>query len=126
MLYSDITAYINGKAIPTSIIAGKTLVVVEDLANYGFDVTWNNAEKWLNVELNKSKAVKPLSVAPNTKPVGTYKCDYVYTNIRTYLSGELINSYAIKGVTLIDFELLVKYGTLKWDGKAREIRLTIK
>jgi len=125
VLYSDIKAYINGKAIPTSIIAGKTLVVVEDLRKYGFEVTWNNAEKWLNVELNKSKPFNPLPVEPNTKPVGSYKCDYVYTNIRTYLSGELIESYAIKGVTLINFELLKKYGTLKWDGIKREIRLTI-
>ena len=125
VLYSDITAYINGQAIPTSIKNGATMVVVEDLAKYGFDVKWDGVAKTLKVELNKSKKFEPLPVEKNTKPVGTYKCDYVYTDIRTYLSGMLVESYAIKGVTLIDFELLAKYGKLTWDGKTREIRLTI-
>jgi len=132
VLYSDITAYISrtafeaGDAIPTSVINGKTLVVVEDLLRYGFDVKWNNNERTLKVELNKSKKITPLPVAKDTthKP-GTFKCKYLYTDIKTYLSGVEVGSYAINGVTLIDFELLKKYGKLTWDGKAREIRLLI-
>ena len=126
VLYSDITAYINGNAIPTSVIKGKTLVVVEDLAKYGFDVKWNNSDRTLNVELNKNKKFAPLAVEKDTvhKP-GTFKCKYLYTDIRTYLSGQVVESYAINGVTLIDFELLAKYGKLTWDGKLREIRLVI-
>ena len=126
VLYSDITAYINDKAIPTSVINGKTLVVVEDLANYGFDVAWNNSSRTLKVELNKNKKFTPLPVIKDTahKP-GTFKCKYVYTDIKTYLSGQIVESYATNGVTLIDFELLVKYGSLNWRPNAREIRLTI-
>jgi len=127
VLHSDIVAYINGNAIPTSVINGKTLVVVEDLLRYGFDVKWNNSDRTLKVELNKSKKITPLPVAKDTthKP-GTFKCKYLYTDIKTYLSGVEVESYAINGVTLIDFELLVKYGALNWDGKAREIKLTVK
>jgi len=124
VLYSDITAYINGSAIPTSIKSGTTMVVVEDLANYGFDVSWDGKAKSLRVELNAGKKVTPLKVEKNTKPVGTFKCKYVYTDIKTYLSGQLVESFAINGVTLIDFELLAKYGSLAWDGKARTIKLT--
>ena len=125
VLYSDITAYINGYAIPTSIIAGKTLVVVEDLSNYGFDVTWNGKDKTLKVEQNKNKKITPLKVTKNTKPVGTVKAKYLYTDIKTYLSGNQVESYAINGVTLIDFELLAKYGAISWDGKKREISLAL-
>jgi hypothetical protein len=60
-----------------------------------------------------------------THKPGTFKCKYLYTEIKTYLSGVEVESYAINGVTLIDFELLVKYGKLIWDGNAREIRLVI-
>ena len=126
VLYSDITAYINGYAIPTSVIKGITLVVVEDLAKYGFNVSWNSKGRTLNVTLNKSKKFEPLKVVKDTthKP-GTFKCKYLYTDIKTYISGELVESFAINGVTLIDFELLAKYGKLNWNGGKREIRLTI-
>jgi len=126
VLYSDITAYINGSAIPTSVIKGVTLVVVEDLAKYGFDVKWDGAAKTLKVELNKNKKFAPLKVEKDiTHKPGTPKCKYLYTEIKTYLSGQLVESYAINGVTLIDFELLAKYGKLSWNGKTREIKLTI-
>ena len=123
ILYSDITAYINGNAIPTSIKSGTTMVVVEDLAKYGFDVVWNGKDKTLKVEINPNKKITPIAVAKNNNPVGTVKTQYVYTDIKTYLSGKQVESFAINGQTLIDFELLSKYGKLAWDGKARTISL---
>jgi len=124
VLYSDITAYINGNAIPTSVINGKTLVTVEDLAKYGFDVKWDGKERMLKVELNKSKTFAPIPVTKDTKnKAGKFKCKYLYTDIKTYLSGDVVESYAINGVTLIDFELLKKYGKLTWDGRYRELWL---
>ena len=125
VLYSDITAYINGNAIPTSVIQGKTLVVVEDLANYGFNVTWDNNERSLKIELNTDKKVKPLKTEINTRPIGSVKEQYFYTDIKTYLSGELVESYAIQGRTLIDFELLRKYGKLNWNSQTRELKLQL-
>jgi len=125
IVYSDITAYINGSAIPTSIKAGTTMVVVEDLANYGFDVNWNGKDRSLRVERNADKKSSPLKVAKNTKPVGAFKCKYVSTDIRTYLSGQLVESFAIDGQTLIDFDFLLKYGSQNWNEKTREIRLTL-
>jgi len=125
VLYSDITAYINGNAIPTSVIKGKTLVAVEDLSNYGFNVVWNGKDRSLKVELNTNKKITPLPTERNIRPVGTVKTKYLYTDITTYLSGQLVESYAVNGVTLIDFELLAKYGNLSWDGNKRELKLTI-
>ena len=127
VLYSDIVAYIDGKAIPTSIKSGTTMVVVEDLARYGFDVVWNKTDRTLRVERNAGKKIDPLPVEKDTahKP-GTFKCKYVYTDIRTYLSGKLVESFAIDGRTLIDFELLVKYGLISWNGAQREIKITLK
>ena len=127
MLYTDIVAYINGYPIPSSNINDNTMIVVEDLLNYGFDVVYDGKTRTLKVELNKNKAFKPLAVNKDTthKP-GEIKCQYVYTDIKTYISGKEVESYAIAGVTLIDFELLAKYGSVKWDGKTREIKLTLK
>jgi len=126
VLYSDIMAYIDGKAIPTSIKSGTTMVVVEDLAKYGFDVVWNKTDRTLKVERNAKKKIEPIPVEKDTthKP-GTFKCNYVYTDIKTYLSGQLVESFAIDGRTLIDFELLAKYGMTGWDGTLREIKVDL-
>ena len=124
ILYSDIIAYINGDAIPTSAMTNKTLIVVEDLAKYGFDVVWNKNEKSLKVERNENKKVTPLKVEKDTThKSGMFKCNYLYTDIKTYLSGIEVESYNINGRTFIDFELLKKYGKVVWDGKARTISL---
>lgn len=40
VLYTDIVAYIDGYAIRSYNINWNTYIVVEDLAAYGFDVTW--------------------------------------------------------------------------------------
>jgi len=127
VLYSDITAYINGQAIPTSVIQGQTLVVVEDLARYGFDVVWDAKAKTLSVELNAGKKFNPLTVIKDTvnKP-GTFKQYYYYTNIKTYISGDEIPSYSLDGRTLMNFELLKKYGKLTWDARAKTISLNIE
>jgi len=127
VLYSDIAAYIGGYAIPTSVANNKTLVVVEDLSRYGFDVVWDGKARTLSVERNKDKAVAPLAVEPLPDGIksGDVKCNYVYTDIKTYLSGEMVESYAIDGVTLIDFELLKKYGNVTWDGDKRELKLIL-
>jgi len=126
VLNSDITAYINGYAVPSANIGGNTMVIAEDLENYKFDVDWNNSDRSLRVELNKNKPITPIKFEKNTKPSGSIKCQYIYTDIVTYLSGEGVESFNISGWTYVNFELLAKYGTVIWDGKAREIRLTIK
>jgi hypothetical protein len=45
--------------------------------------------------------------------------------IRTFLSGVQVESYAIDGQTLIDFELLARYGRVSWNESARELRLVL-
>ena len=125
VLYSDITAYINGHAIPTSVIDGKTLIVVEDLANYGFNVGWDGAAKTLSVARISGKEFNPLPVTADAARPGTFKTHYVYTDIKTFLSGTRVNSYALDGVTLIDFDDLGRYGSFTWDGAARAIKLEL-
>jgi hypothetical protein len=123
VVYTSITAYIDGQPIPISNINGYAQIIVEDLAGYGFDVAWNAAEKTLRVERNKGKATKPLpieSIPPGKKP-GDLKAKYVVSAIKVYLSGELVESYSINGYMFIDFNLLGKYGKVTWDNSARRL-----
>jgi hypothetical protein len=125
VLYSDIVAYINGYPIPTSATNGRTMVVAEDLANYGFTVIWDAASWSLSITPGSGAAFTPLPVEQNLMPVGAVKCPYVYTTVKTYLSGVETESFAIDGRTLIDFELLAKYGQIEWSNAERSLRLTV-
>jgi hypothetical protein len=121
VVYTSITAYIDGQPIPISNINGYAQIIVEDLAGYGFDVAWNAAEKTLKVERNKDKAMNPLpfeGIPPGKKP-GDLKAKYVMSAIKVYLSGMLVESYSINGYMFIDFELLKIYGAVTWDNANR-------
>jgi hypothetical protein len=125
VLHSDIVAYINNHAIPTSITDGKTMVVAEDLRNYGFDVEWDGVNRALYINPGRN-AYTPLPVAPSAMPVGTFKTHYLHSDIRIFLSGEQVEGFSIDGRMLIDFELLERYGTIVWDGTARSLSLTTR
>jgi hypothetical protein len=126
VLYSDITAYINGHVVPTSITDGTTMVVAEDLRNYGFDVVWDGEARALRISPNSALPFSPMQVERSDMPVGAFKMHFVYTDIKTYLSGEIVESIAVDGQTLIDFELLSRYGSLGWNGDTRELHLTVE
>ena len=126
ILFTNIKAYINGKQIALSTSDSKQnlpLIVVEDLAEYGFDVVYNNADRTLKVRRNKNKEAAGMYVEamPDNVKSGDFKCKYVYTDIKTFLDGEQVSSYCIDGVTLIDAELLGRYGWVAWDGEEREL-----
>jgi len=128
VVYTDIKAYINGHQIPMSNIEGYAHIVVEDLANYGFDVVWNAKDSTLKVERNKNKAFQPLPAdnIPAGKKPGDVRAQYVLSSIKVYLSGELVESYSINGYMFINFELLKKYGTVTWDNSARKLSCELK
>ncbi|MCC8159953.1 MAG: serine hydrolase [Oscillospiraceae bacterium] len=62
--YTDMRAFINGAEVPTFAYKGSTphaVVIAEDLANYGFDVSYDDASKTLTLKYNKDKTVAPIS-----------------------------------------------------------------
>ena len=46
---TDIVAYINNYAIPSYAANGTSVVVAEDLANFGFDVVWDANARTLSI-----------------------------------------------------------------------------
>ncbi|MDR1704136.1 MAG: hypothetical protein LBS19_05580, partial [Clostridiales bacterium] len=86
---------------------------------------WDAASWSLSITPGSGAAFNPLPVEQNLMPVGSVKCPYVYTTVKTYLSGVETESFAIDGRTLIDFELLAKYGQIEWSNAERSLRLTV-
>jgi len=125
VLNTDVTAYINGQQIPTYTIGTRTFIAVEDLERYGFDVAWNRGDRSLRVEWNANKSFNPLSAERNTRTPGSVRGVYIYTDIKTYLSGREVEAFNMQGRTIIDFELLSRYGSISWNSELRRLRLWI-
>ena len=123
-LIKIITAHINGYAIPTYNVDGNTFVVAEDLLGYGFGVTWNGEARTLDIKFTSDKTISPLPTEKSTLPSGIFRCNYFYTDIKTYVDGKEVPAYNIDGQTLIQLDCLAVYGPLVWDGNTRELRLT--
>ncbi|GHV10795.1 hypothetical protein FACS1894219_00900 [Clostridia bacterium] len=126
VLNSDIKVYIDDKRIPSYVIGGNVAIVAEDLAKYGFDVSYNGTTRTLAVVRNAKKAFDPIkNIANSTSKNGSIAFPYVYTDIKVLLGGAQITSYAINGTTVILFEDLSLYGKISWDSTARETRIKL-
>ncbi len=127
--YTDIVAYINHYLIESYNIDGYTVIVAEDLANYGFDVVWNGADRTLSISRNLSKNKVTQPTIPFETPaskVGKQALPVLVTDIKTYLGGVEVQSYNIGGRTVISFDSLAKFGAVKWDGTMRTLKLWVE
>jgi hypothetical protein len=106
VLQSDVIAYINGYPMRTFAADGKILVIADDLRDYGFDVVWNDATRSVHIVSNINAINAPASIASGNQPPGSFVMHYIYSDIKVYLSGVLIESYVADGQVLIDFEPL--------------------
>jgi hypothetical protein len=127
VLYTDVRALINGQAIPSYNIDGNTMVVAEDLMSYGFGVVWNGTARTLHVtSFDANAPVNPMSIPQNQRPTGTFRMNYLATDIKTFINGVEVTGYNIDGQTIIQFDHLSAYGDVAWDGATRTISLVTR
>ena len=127
-LRTNITAAINGHAIPSFNVGGYTYIVAEDLKDYGFSVYYDNATRTLALSRDTAKTditrsyIKPY-VAPGEVSIKEH--DLVATDIVTYLDNNYVASFNINGQTIIKFDELGRYGAVSFDNSTRIISVTI-
>ncbi len=123
-VHTDIVAYINDLPIPSYNIDGKTAIIAEDLAKYGFTVSYSNDERRLDVDYidyHPPKITANYTPQKNTKPIGSFAANVYATDIVTTIDGEKVPSYNIGGRTLIFIDDLRLYGDIHWYPKERKI-----
>ena len=124
--YTDIAAQINGHPLRSYNIGGETAVVAEDLREYGFSVVWDGEARTLTVERDlEGEVTGDYQPQGQSQTVGAQAGDIYYTDIKTYVQGERVTSYAIDGETAIRFSELERTGTLAWEEEARTASLTL-
>ena len=122
---SEIRAFIDYTPIESYIINGYTYISVDDLTNYGFDVTFDSSTMSLNV--TRKKFAYPIYTKEQWKNSLLMKVSAPVSDssVFVYLDGEKTDSFYADGKTLIMIDALHKYGTFEWNNYSKEISITI-
>ena len=63
--YTDIKSYVRGKLIDSYNVGGKTVILVEALRTYGFNVDWDGNARTLTITDTKGTATSSATAAAN-------------------------------------------------------------
>lgn len=122
--HTDIIAYINNYAIPSYAANGTSVIVAEDLRNFGFDVVFDNNSRTLNITRNQTVYPSQMNFEKSPYP-STKFTNILYSDIAVYANGIKIPSYAINGYTMVPIESLTMLGTCNWVAEQRSIKLWV-
>ena len=129
VVYTDISAYINHYPISAYAYDGGMVVVAEDLNNYGFNVTYDDASRSLSIMPDYDKSIIGMSpVYKNALKAGSHFADALSSDINVYFNGTWVNSCAINGYMMVKLEDLTSdyAGTsFTWDNGTRSAKLWI-
>lgn len=132
-LHTDIVAQIDGHPLRSYNVGGRTAVIAEDLARYGFKVTWDGVKRELMLERttnDRGEVVNP-TVYPKYEeetlraPVGSRAEAILSTDIKTFVAGKQVEGFNADGETLIWFSDLDSYGDVVWDAEKRVANLVL-
>lgn len=110
---TDIVAYIDGMAVPSYNIGGKTAVIAEDLAPYGFFVEYNNDIRRLSVHTGPMPAEAPGFTPVKAAQSGLWAGSIYATDIMCYVNDMWVESYNIGGKTAVVLEDMTNMGEEK-------------
>lgn len=126
VIYSDITAYINGLPIPSYNFYGATVAIAKELENYGFDLNYVDEERCLYIEYNPEKEVTAnYDPQKENKKIGSVAFTVQATDIYARIKGISTRgtSYSINGELLISINELKEQHScyVTWYEKERKI-----
>ena len=136
-IYStDIVTYVDDIPITAYNIGGKTIIPIEDLRDYGFDVNWNEEDKVLEASVSEAP-VYGSGGNGSSGVTGSVAGNIYHTDITLFVNGIPLGSYNIGGVTCAAVEdlgadsdtdeVLSKYGMrYTYNDSDRTLRLYIK
>ena len=110
---TDIVTFIDYCPIESFNYKGKTFVIAEALSKYGFNVLWNGDKRTLEITRPERNFTPYATDVINTKKENvTFKDIFkVYpTDIKTYINGNLAESYNIFGTTMVSVDAVGEYG----------------
>lgn len=126
VISTDIRAYIEGYEIKAVNIAGKMAIALKDLREFGFDVTFDEVKKTVNVSYKGGEITSSYVSEETDKEIGSYISDVRSTDIEAYLEGKKTESFNAEGYTHVYFRDLSLFGDVSFDEDRREAHLELK
>ncbi|MBO5370690.1 MAG: D-alanyl-D-alanine carboxypeptidase [Clostridia bacterium] len=128
--YTDTATTVNGSEVPTFAHRGKSVIIAETLANYGFDTSFDEATRTLYLSYNKDKAVTPLDVSgyKGIEGIGAYRI--AKSDIKVVVAkGETLypikNAFNIGGMMCIPVDCFHTMYTVGWNQESRTADVTV-
>ncbi len=112
-IYStDILTYVDGAVIPSYSINGEMLIIAEDLASYGFTVTYDDSIRTLfaNYTAKEPSGIKAVSKGQVGEIVG----NYYESDIKVLINGRYASAYSLNGKMAIKAEELGAFDEYGW------------
>ena len=102
---TDIKAYVDGHYIPSFSLNGRTVIVVEDLKAYGFNLHWDGENRILTASAKEPPETYPV-FDPDVSNIKTgTKIGAIYaTDIITEINGIRYETFAINGWMVVTIE----------------------
>jgi S1-C subfamily serine protease len=119
VLFTDIITEINGQQIESFNINGSTAVYVNSAKKLGYDVIWDGEKRLVtiknNVLINPIYTESIMNRESFSNQIGDKINDVLYTDIKTVINGEEVESFNINGYTAIYANALENMGaSIKW------------
>lgn len=116
---TDIVASINGAPIPCYNFFGQVCIFAEDLADYGFDVSYSHdgRELYITYDDNFHPPVTATYTPPQNRPIGRLAYKVYPSNVTAMVDGNKMSSFRADGKTLIYFKALEPYGDVVWNAE---------
>lgn len=123
---TDIVASINGAPIPCCNFFGQVCIFAEDLADYGFDVSYSHdgGELYITYDDNFHPPVTATYTPPQNRPIGRLAYKVYPSNVTAMVDGNKMSSFSADGKTLIYFKALEPYGDVVWNVENRTASFT--
>ncbi len=133
-IYStDILTYVSGASIRGYALDGKTAILVEDLANYGFIVGYDDLYRTLYAFVKTNTYPHEPAEGIERGTVGEITGSIYASDIQTFINGTFVPSFTLDGKTAVAIEDIAADETqeetsktcmtYKWDGENRTITL---
>ena len=124
--WSDITAKIDGRTIPSYNWEGSTVVPAELLNYYGMQVAYDWDQRELRINWTPDGERSGTYTPPADRPAaGTPAFEVLETDIVTYVQGEPVQGVNIDGTTMVRLSDLAPCGTVTWNPEQWTAELTL-
>lgn len=125
VIYSDITVCINHYNIPSFVVNGQSVVVINDLTSYGLHLE-KTSNGGYNITCIGYSQIKPAKYEIDVNQLGTCVGTAQKNVVPVYINNYRVDSYQMNGYTLVPAETFTAIGKVNWVPEQKALKIWIE